>query len=181
MFEVKWRAFKALANAFNRLPGTCLASRRWNQERGGGEAGESDLETDWVGPAKAWVTGAEARMIWGAACRKRGPESAEAETPSSPPRHFLTAMAGTSSRRGAGSSAACCWSGESSPGVEQQPVPQQQATGFSAGAHGQIFAATAPETEGDCRATGTTRPPANCSNASIASSIRAARPVDIER
>lgn len=181
MFGVKWRALRALANAFGGLPGTCPASGRWNQERGGGEAGESDLATARFGIARAWVTGAVAGMRWGIACRKSGPESAEAETPSSPPRHFLTAMAGTSSRRGAGSSAACCCSGDSSPEVEQQPVPQQQATGFSAGAHGQIFAPTAPETEGECRVTGTTIPPANCSNATIASSVRAARPLDIER
>jgi hypothetical protein len=64
--------------------------------------------------------------------------------------------------------------------VEQQPVSQQQATGFSAGAHGQIFAATAPETEGDRRVTGTTIPPANCSNATIVSSVRAQRPGDLE-
>ena len=167
---------KGLANAINGLPGTCPASRRWNQERGGGEAGESDLETGRVEHDRAWISGAMASTSWGVGCRKRGPESAEAETPSSPPRHLLTAMAGTSSRRGIGSSVACRSSVEVSPEVEQQPVPQQQATGFSAGEHGQIFAARAPESAGLCTATGTTRPPTNCSKARTASSIRAAGP-----
>lgn len=157
------------------------ARRRGYQERGGGESGESARETGSSERGRASITGDGANTIPGSACRKSGPGSADAETPSSPPRHFLTAMTGTSNRRGACSSPACGCSEKISSGVEQQPVPQQQETGFSTGAHGQIFAGTTPEATGFDMDTGTTNPPANCSTANTVSSSRAAGPLAIGR